>query len=175
MKPAPVPDPVLDDDDAPLPEGEVVGLPLPAGQPVTLRFASAFEPYLTLDGQRVVDDRGPDARELLLWSSRRLAALWRALEDRWALHAVYVEQNQQVVVTDMVSLEDGVFIDHGLLRERLENASLQLARFSLLGALATRAELDRRVRAAWAPGTLVEVRVEESRRVVSRRRLRVGR
>lgn len=180
--PSPIPAPVLDAEEAPLPEGEVVGLPLPAGLPLTLRFPSPFEPYLALAGKRVVDDgvvadpRLAEAgRELLLWSSRRLAALWRALEDRAALHGVYVEQQRQVVVTDLVSLEDAVFFDHGVMRERLENANVQLARFSLLGALATRAELDKRVRAAWAPGTVVEVRVEDGRRVVSRRRLRVGR
>jgi hypothetical protein len=177
--PMAVPEPTLDAEDAPLPEGEVVGLPLASGLPVTLRFPSPFEPWLTLGGKRVVVDEKGEAgaapRELLLWSSRRLAALWRALEDRVALRAVYVEQQEQIVVTDLVSLEENVFFDHGLLRERLEAANVQLARFSLLGALATRAELERRVRATWAPGTIVEVRVEDGRQVVSRRRLRVGR
>jgi hypothetical protein len=67
------------------------------------------------------------------------------------------------------------FLDHGTLRERLEPCGVPLARFSLLGALGTKAELERRVRAAWAPGTLVEVRVEDDGAIVSRRRLRVGR
>ena len=172
-----VPEPILDDDDAPLQEGEAVALPVPAGDVVTLRYPSPFEPYLKRNGVRVVDDDGPESRELLLWSSRRLPALWRALEDRVGLRAIHV-QGGPIVVIDLVSLDEneGIqFFDHGLLREKLEAANVQLARFSLLGALSTKAELDKRVRATWAPGTLVEVRVEDSRRVIARRRLRVGR
>lgn len=170
-----IPEPAVDSDDAPLVEGEVVALPLPSGFHVTLQFPSAFEPWLAVNGRRIVDDGSIAARELLLWQSRRLAALWRALEDRVALRAVYVEQTHQVVVTDLVSLEDGSFFDHGLLRERLESANVELARFSLLGALSTRAELEKRVRATWAPGTLVEVRIEDGQRVIARRHMRVGR
>jgi hypothetical protein len=152
---------------------------VPLGTEVTLHFASSFEPYLTLGGTRVLDDTGGDARELLLWVSRRLPAMWRALEDRCALRAVLVSgHDTQIVVTDLVATDrdDNVeWFDHGMLRERLEAANVLLARFSLLGALSTKAELERRVRATYAPGTLVEVRVEDGRRVASRRRLRVGR
>ena len=169
-----VPVPLLDADDAPLPDGEAVALPLPAGTEVTLRFPSAFEPFLMLGGTRIVADTGPEARDLLMWSSRRLPALWRALEDSIALRAVSTGGGH-IVVTDLVSIEENAFFDHGLLRERLDAANVELARFSLLGAIGTKAELEKRVRATWAPGTLVEVRIEDGGRVVARRRLRVGR
>jgi len=182
-----LPEPKLDADDAPLSEGEAVALPLPLGPAVTLRFPSHFEPYLSLDGKRVIDDGGPDARELLLWSSRRLAALWRALGERTGLRPVFVGggADAQIVVTDIVAFSEQRYedepapepewYDHGLLRERLDAANVQLARFSLLGPLSTKAELEKRVRATYAPGTLVEVRVEDGRRVIARRRVRVGR
>ncbi len=176
-----VPEPAFDADDAPLVDGEAVSVPLPAGTPMTLRFPSPFEPYLTLGGARVLDDAGGDARELLLWCSRRLPALWRALDERTGLRAVFVAgpAESQIVVTDLVSLprddDPPEWFDHGLLRERLDASNVTLARFSLLGPLSTRAELERRVRATYAPGTLVEVRVEEGRRVVGRRCVRVGR
>jgi hypothetical protein len=178
-------EPVLDDEAAPLLEGEVVALPVPAGARVTLRFPSAFELYLTRDGRRITDDDGPAARELLLWASRRLPSLWRALGEDIVLLAA--QSDGAVVVTDLVHVERVLdprddepvaraeFLDHGALRERLEPCGLALARFSLLGALGTKAELERRVRAAWAPGTLVEVRIEDDGVIVSRRRLRVGR
>jgi hypothetical protein len=174
-----MPEPVLDAEDAPLPEGEAVALPVPSGKAVTLRFPSSFESWLTLGGERVREDTGPEARELLLWASRRLPALSRALEERLGLRGVFVPpsagSHAHVVVTDLVQLDDGEFLDHGLLRERLESANVELARFSLLGLLSTKVELDKRVRATWAPGTLVELRVEDGRRVVNRRRFRVGR
>jgi hypothetical protein len=149
-------------------------LPLPAGTDVTLRFASPFEPFLMLGSTRIFTDTGAQARDLLLWLSRRLPALWRTLEDAVALRAVSTSGGH-IVVTDLVSLEDRAFFDHGLLRERLEAANVELARFSVLGNIGTKAELEKRVRATWAPGTQVEVRVEDGRRVVARRRLRVGR
>ena len=189
-----IPEPPLDADDVPLPDGEAVALPIPTGAAMTLRFPSPFEPYIVLGGARIVDDISPEAREVLLWASRRLPALWRALEDRVALCAVFEQRSDHqrndrsesrgerpgapIVVTDLVALErdeEPVWFDHGLLRERLEAANVELARFSLLGALSTKAELERRVRATYAPGTLVEVRVEDGRRVVARRRVRVGR
>lgn len=178
-------EPVLDDENAPLPEGEAVALPLPTGTRTTLRFPSPFELVLTHGGRRVTNDDSPAARDLLLWSSRRLPALWRALGERTVLLAAHVDG--AVVVTDLVELEpavdaDGepappraVFLDHGALRERLEPSGVQLAQFSLLGVIGTKAELERRVRGSWAPGTPVEVRVEDVGRIVSRRRLRVGR
>lgn len=189
-------EPALDDDSAALPEGEVVALPVPVGTRATLRFPSPFEALLTLGGRRVTQDDSPAARDLLLWSQRRLPALWRALGEHTVLLASHAEGS--VVITDLALLErdldadtsdtaddaDGAppapvyratFLDHGTLRERLEPCGVPLARFSLLGALGTKAELERRVRAAWAPGTLVEVRVEDDGAIVSRRRLRVGR
>lgn len=184
-----VPEPIVDGDEAPMTEGEAVALPLPTGIDVTLRYPSAFEPFLTLGGRRVIDDASFEARELLLWSSRRLPALWRALEDTMALRALFCPPSgsssglsgvvaaggAHIVVTDLVRLEDEVFLDHGSMREKLEAANVELARFSLLGSIGTKAELEKRVRATWAPGTLVEVRIEESRRVAARRRFRVGR
>lgn len=180
-----LPEPTLDDDNAPLPEGEVVALPVPSGTRATLRFPSSFELVLTLGGRRITEDDGPAARDLLLWASRRLPALWRALGERTVLLATHAEG--AIVVTDLVDVERDLdaagdepvyrhtFLDHGALRERLEPCGVTLARFSLLGALGTKAELERRVRAAWAPGTLVEVRVEDDGTILSRRRLRVGR
>ena len=91
-------------------------------------FRRGSEPYLTLGGNRVVHDAGGDVRELLLWSSRRLAALWRALEDRTGLRGVFVSGAEpQVVVTDLVSLprDEDEQPDHG---EREEVARPHAAR-----------------------------------------------
>jgi hypothetical protein len=168
-----VPEPEYDADEAPLTDGEAVAMPTPVGAPLTLRFPSPYEVYLVLDGRRVVEDDGGPSRELLLWSSRRLPSLWRALEDRAAVRGVLLDG--RVIVTDLYDFSSGQFVDHGLLRERLEPAAVELGRFSLLGPIGTRAELVSRVRAIYAPGTVVEVRIEDGRRVISRRRLRVGR
>lgn len=164
----------LDNDDAPLPDGEVVVLPLPVGRPLQLSFPSPYEPYLLLDGRRVRLDEGPDTRALLIWSSRRTAPLWRALEEGRALLGTLVDG--EVLAHDVCVLEETpVFEDHTSLRARLEPASQQVAPFSLLGSLGTRADIDRRVRALYAPGTRIEVRVEDGGRVVSRRHTKVGR
>jgi len=168
-----IPEPDYDADDAPLTDGEAVAMPLPVGAPITLRFPSSYETYVMLGDRRIVEDDGPEAREVLLWTARRLPSLWRALEDRAGLRGVLIEG--RVVVTDLYDVHNATFVDHGLLREKLEPAAIELGRFSLLGPIGTRAELVQRVRAIYAPGTVVEVRVEDGRRVVSRRRLRVGR
>ena len=187
-----VPEPLVDGDEAPLPDGEAVAFPIPLGPALTLRFPSPFEPYLELAGARVVDDDGGAARDALLWSARRLAALWRALDERTALRATVVGgalgaaggafgggDGAHIVVTDLVvaDRDDDAFewADHGVMRERLDAANVELARFSVLGPLSTKGELEKRVRAIYAPGTLVEVRIEDGQRVIARKRVRVGR
>ena len=176
-------DPPVDEDEAPLPDGEVVALPLQVGRPFQLSFPSAYEPYLLLDGRRVRLDEGPDTRALLIWCARRTAPLWRALEDRRVLLGTLVEGD--VLAHDVCELdEDSVdaeaadaysFDDHTAMRARLEPAGQKMAPFSLLGPLGTRADIDRRVRAVYAPGTRIEIRVEDGGHVVSRRRMKVGR
>jgi len=167
-------EPVVDSDDAPLPEGEVVAAPLPSGRSLTLRFASPWEPWIALDGQRVVEDAGPDARVALIWIARRLTALHRALDLHRGLRATLTRAGH-IVVTDIVSLDDGAAIDHDALTAALEGARVRTLDFAALGASGLRSDLLQRVRGLYAAGTMLELRVEEGRRVIARRRLRVGR
>jgi hypothetical protein len=167
-------EPAWDDDDAPLPEGDVVASPMPVGGRVTLRFASAFEPWLTLGGARIRADVGGDARTLLLWFGRRQAALWRALDAERGLRATL--SGGAVVVTDVVDLAGGVAVDHGSLMATLEGARIKWPAFAVLGSsMGSRAELATRARALYAAGTQLDVRIEDAHRVRGRRRLRVGR
>jgi hypothetical protein len=173
-------EPPYDDDDAPLPEGEVVALPVPTGRAWQLSFPSPFETYLLLDGRRVRVDEGPDTRALLVWVSRRIPALWRALEERRVVLGTFVDG--EVHALDVCEPGDPNdegsitrFLDHGAVRATLEPAGTKTAAFSLLGSLGTRADIERRARATYAPGTRIEVRVEDAGRVVSRREMRVGR
>jgi hypothetical protein len=167
-------EPVVDSDDAPLPEGEVVAAPLPSGRAMSLRFASPYEPWIDLDGRRVIDDVDGDARTVLTWVARRLTALFRALDLHRGLRATLTPAGQ-VVVTDIVGVDDGVAIDHDALSATLEGARVKTLDFAALGVGGGRAELLARVRGLYAAGTLLELRVEDGRRVVARRRWRVGR
>lgn len=168
-----VPEPVVDPDDAPVPEGEAVITPVLQGAAVRLRFPSPYEPFLTLEGRRVVEDRGPATRDLLFWFARRMPALWRALDTKRALLGVL--HGSTVVVHDVAELQDGSFLDHGLARQTLEPARVALPQVALLGTVASRSEIAARSRGMYATGTTVEVRVEDGGRVVARRLLRVGR
>jgi hypothetical protein len=167
-------EPPVDPDDAALPEGEVVASPMPSGQRLTLRFASPFEPWLALDGRRVVEDASSDARLVLVWLSRRLTALYRALDLHRGLRATLTPAGV-VIVTDMVDIDGGAAADHTTMTTSLESARVRTLDFAALGASGNRAELLTRVRGLYAAGTLLELRVEDGRQVVSRRRFRVGR
>jgi hypothetical protein len=163
----------FDADDAPWPEGELTALAVPAGPEVSLQFPSPFEPFLVLDGARVVEDRGPATRRLLLWLGRRMPALWRALDERFALRGVLGASG--VVVHDFIDLQSGALADHGLMRERLEQAQVQMPPFAVLGGVSTKNELVQRARSMFAAGAVIEVRVEEAGIVLSRRRVRLER
>lgn len=167
-------EPPVDPDDAALPEGEVVASPLPSGQRLTLRFASPFEPWLSLDGRRVVEDASADARIVLVWMSRRLTALYRSLDLHRGLRAT-LTQGGVVVVTDLVEVDGGEAADHTTVTTSLEAARVRTLDFAALGASGHRADLLARVRGLYASGTLLELRVEDGQQVVSRRRIRVGR
>lgn len=168
-----VDEPALDADDAPVPDGDVVTAPVPGGSVVTLRFASSFEPWLTLNGKRVVGDDDAEARAVLIWMSRRLAALMRALDLGRGLRATLTQK--EIVVTDVIRLEDGSAADHGSLGAILEGARVKTLPFAVLGPSMSKSELLLRVRTLYAAGTPLEVRIEDHERVLGRRRLRVGR
>ncbi|MDP2342788.1 MAG: hypothetical protein Q8O67_17665 [Deltaproteobacteria bacterium] len=174
-----VDEPQLDPDDAALPDGDVVTAPVPSGPVITLRFASPYEPWLTLRGKRVLVDDGDDTRAVLLWLSRRLAALTRALDVTRGLRATLTPgsagQASVVVVTDVIRLEDGSAADHQSLASVLEGARVKLLAFAVLGPAMSKNELLVRVRTLYAAGTPLEVRSEDQERVLGRRRLRVGR
>ena len=167
-------EPVWDQDDAPLPDGDVVASPVPVGPRLTLRFLSAFEPWLSLAGRRITADDGAESRAVLLWFGRRQATLWRALDVDHGLRATLAQG--QVIVTDVIGLDDGVALDHGAVMGALELARVRWPAFAVLGAsIGSRAELAARARALYAAGTQLDVRVEEGGRVRARRLLRVGR
>lgn len=191
-----VAEPPIDADDVPVPEGDVVTAPVPSGPTVTLRFASPFEPWLSLNGRRVTVDDSDDARAVLLWMSRRLSALMRALDTSRGLRGVLTPSSEKqpaghgghgshgghghghgggVVVTDVIRLEDGSAADHGSLGGVLEGARVRMLPFAVLGPSMSKSELLLRVRTLYAAGTPLEVRIEDHERVIGRRRLRVGR
>lgn len=171
--PPPIPPLAEEEPDARLVEGEVVVYPAPRGRALELRFAGPWEPYLTLDGHRVVEDTGSDARRANLWLGRRLPALYRALEHEHGLTATLTLGG--VEVQDLVHLDTGARLDHAALRRVLGDCNAMLPPFALLGPVSGMSELQTRVRAMYASGMLLEVRREESGRVLGRRRLRVGR
>lgn len=169
----PVPLPAFDDDDAPLPESELLVAPIPAGRDVTLRFASPFEVFLTLDGRRVATHDDEDERRLLIWAHRRLPVLYGALEERLGVRAVLTSDH--IVVTDVIDLQEPAFLDHARARQLLASTDVALLSPAVLGSVTGKGELRDRLRAMYAVGTALEVRAEEEGRVTSRRRLRVGR
>ena len=166
--------PDLHADDLPLPEGEVVIAPLPSGGAVTLRFASAYEPWLSFDGRRVVEDTSPAHRAVLIWASRRKTALYRVLDVLRGVRATLTSTGF-VVVTDLIQLDDGSAADHGTLAAELERARVKTLPFATLGDGGHRIDVQARARSLYAAGTPIELRVEERGQVVSRRRWRVGR
>ncbi len=166
-------EPHLDADDAPLPEGEVVIAALPSGGAVTLCFASPYEPWLSLDGRRVVDDASPPHRAALLWMARRKTALYRVLDVLRGVRATLTAGG--VIVTDLVQLDDGCSVDHGTLAAALEPARVKTPTFATLGDAGHRIDVQGRARLLYAAGTPVELRIEDQRQIVSRRRWRVGR
>jgi hypothetical protein len=167
-------EPEVDDDDSPLPEGEVVAAPLPSGRALGLRFASPYEPWLTLEGKRVVEDVDVDSRTVLVWMMRRLTPLYRALHVMRGLTGTLTATGT-VVVRDVVNFDDKSALEHGALSSLLESSRTKTLDFSALGMSSTRQELHARVRGLFAAGTPLEVRVEDGQRVISRRRWRVGR
>ena len=174
-----VDEPLLDPLDAPLPDGDVVTAPVPSGPVLTLRFASPYEPWLTLRGRRVLVDDGDESRSVLLWLSRRLAALNRALDVTRGLRATLSTgvglHTSVVIVTDVIRLKDLTAADHQSLASVLEGARVRLPSFAVLGPSMAKNELLQRVRTLYAAGTPLEVRSEAQDQVVGRRRLRVGR
>lgn len=168
-----LPEPPLDPDDAPLPEGEIVMAALPKGATVGVRFASAYEPWLTLDGRRVVDDSSPLARALLMWALRRKTSLYRALDVLHGLRGILTPAG--IVVVDLVQLDTGASADHGTLGAMLERIRARTLTFATLGDADHRIDVSTRARSLFAVGTPVELRVEDRGCVVSRRRWRVGR
>jgi len=165
--------PVIEPDDAPLPEGDVVAAPLPSGAPLALRFASPYEPWLAVRERRVTAESESEHRAALLWLHRRLIPLSRVLDVGYALHGALTSTG--VVVTDVVSVDDGVAVDHAQLASMLDGVDARTLEFVSLGAGGSRSDLLARVRHLFAAGTPIEVRVEDRRRVVARRRWRVGR
>jgi hypothetical protein len=166
-------EPDVESDDVPLPEGEVVSAALPSGMALSLRFASAYEAWLSLDGRRVVEDASAEDRLALMWLQRRMTSLYRALDLHRGLRGRLTSAG--VIVTDLVTLDDGVAADHGTLASVLEAAQVRTLDFAALGAAGSRSDLIGRVRGLYAAGTPVEVRVEDQHRVIARRRWRVGR
>lgn len=165
-----------DAEDAPLPEGDLVVLPAPSGRPFSVRFVGAYEPWVALDGARVVRDEGPEHRALLRFVSRHLLPLYRVLELSHALLGTL--DGTTVSIRDLVAFEadaGAIFLDHGALRRRLAGSGLPAPRIAILGALTSRNEIALRLRGMYASGTPVEVRTEESGRTVGRRRMIVGR
>ena len=160
-------------EDSPLLDGEVVVYPAPRGRYVALRFAGPYEPFLTLEGERVMKASSPDRARLLEWMGRRLPSMYRELEHGYGLCACLTLRG--IEVTDVVELESGKRLDHAGIRQQLSNSDVLLPQLALLGMIGSLGELQGRIRGMYASGTLLEVRREEAGRVLGRRRIRVGR
>jgi hypothetical protein len=168
-----LPEPPLAPETAPLTEGEIVMAALPNGATVGVRFTSPYEPWLTLDGRRIVDDTSPAARSLLMWALRRKTSLYRALDVLRGLRGVLTPAG--IVIVDLVQLDTGAAADHGTLGAMLERIRARSLTFMTLGDADHRIDVSLRARSLFAVGTPVELRVEDRGSVVSRRRWRVGR
>jgi hypothetical protein len=171
--PPAIPPMEAEDDSAPLIDGEVVVYPAPRGRSVELRFAGPYEPFLTLDGERVRQASSPDRARLLEWMGRRLPSMYRELDHAYGLCACLTLRG--VEVFDVVELETGDRLDHAGVRRQLADSDVLLPRLALLGPVGSLGELQARIRGMYASGTLLEVRREESGRTRGRRRVRVGR
>jgi len=167
-----VPFPAVDHELAHVTEGDVVAFAIHTGPEVTLRFPTAFEPFLRLDGRRLVESRNQAERVLLMWMGRHLPMLARTLEDRRGLRAILV--GREVRLLELVDLESGTLIDHSGMRV-LADAGLALPKFAVLGPASSRSELMTRLRSLYAAGTTVELRGEEMGKVRWRGRVEVER
>jgi hypothetical protein len=167
--------PFLDEEpvDAPLFEGEIVVRPVGAPAQLTLYFASVWEPFLFVDGVRLISHENARHRHTFMWLGRHLPVLFRALEDHRVLHGEVTDAG--VVVVDVATLEDRIFLDHAQVRRALGTGVFQFAPFALLGPIASKNDLMQRLRGMYATGSRVEVRREDTGRVLGRRVVKVGR
>jgi hypothetical protein len=173
---APLPDvPFLDEEpaNAPLFEGEIVVRALMSPSRLTLYFPSVWEPFLFIDGQRLTSHDDARHRRVFTWLGRHLPVLFRALEDHRVLHGEITDAG--IVVVDVASIEDRVFLDHAQVRRALGSGVFQFAPFAILGPIASRNDLMQRLRGMYATGSRVEVRREDAGRVMGRRIVKVGR
>ena len=167
-----VPEVGLERDLTRISEGDLVVFPRSPGPTVTLRFPAPYEPFLRVDGKRLLEANTSAERVLLIWLGRRLPALSRILEERTGLRAVL--HKDVVRVSELVELESENLLDHSAMR-RLSEADVTLPAFAVLGPMGSRAELMSRLRSIYAAGTQVEVRGEEMGRTLWRGHLEVGR
>jgi hypothetical protein len=173
---APLPDiPVLEEEaaDAPLIEGDIVVRPIGTATRLTLYFPSVWEPFLFVDGHRLVSHEHTRHRHLFTWLGRHLPVLFRALEAERVLHADVTDAG--IVIVDVAGIEDGVFLDHAQVRRVLGSGTFQFAPFAILGPISSKNDLMQRLRGMYATGSRVEVRREDSGRVVGHRTVQVGR
>lgn len=168
-----VPTVSFEEEAAPLGAGELLGFAVPLGREVSLRFASPFELFLTLDDRRVSEHDDASERQLMLWAHRRLPLLYRALGETLGLRAVLTAED--VVVLDVIELASGVGHDHMRVRSLLSGVDVALTQVATLGSDLDVDALHDRLRAVYVTGTVVEVRREAAGQVLSRRRLRVTR
>jgi len=165
---------VEDERDAPLGEGEIVVRPLGSAPRLALFFASVWEPFLLLDGKRLLAHEERRHRRTFTWLGRHLPVLHRALESERVLFAELTEAG--VVVVDVASLdEEGAFLDHAAVRRMLGSQLPMFAPFALLGPISSKNDLMGRLRAMYATGSRVEVRREDGGKVIGRRMVQVGR
>ena len=153
--------------------GDIVVGPTPSGPTVTLNLVAPYEPILCLDGKRVTEATDDDSERALIWNYRRVPALFHILDLDLGLRGAL--DRDGVCIVDLVSLGDGVFLDHGQARRKLARARVRMPTWAILGPLGTRADLNARSRSMFASGTKLEVRCEDGGRVLSRQYLRVGR
>ena len=123
----------------------------------SLAFASAYEPYLIIDGQRIKSDHHKDDTASALWLYRHLFSLYQALginllasgrthEGAFFVESLYEQNEKKILPT-------------GALKVRLRESAFALPTYVDLGA-AQKGQLMPRLKKHFASGARVEVRAE---------------
>ncbi len=156
--------------DAPLAElvgGELVARPLLEGRRLIVAFRSPYELSLSVDGIAVLPRPAPADRRALIYATRRLPALFAALEERLAL--VLIEQaGARYTAVDLFDREAGCYASHDRLLRSTERLEIPQPTFAFLGCPRHEGELRRLLEQSRGLGERLELSRQEDDRVVCR-------
>lgn len=135
-------------------------------------FCGNFELMLRHNGTRVGRRAKGQVAAVMLWAHGRLPALFAALGQDLDVMAHELTQPSPdgavVGVLDVWDRRKGALLDHAALRDVCTRARLEPPTVALLGEVRTLADLQARMAALGAPGTVLEARREEGGVVTAR-------